>query len=204
LRTQPQRFIALDLAFTIDMGQIQENQCKTPNIMLINDMDFSEEVAFLIKPDGTRIPIMAEIQTKTAYISDTNTPIQIGDLLDRPRGSVSDTYEVVNILPWSKAADRSFTLIPPHIQAKIIPYRKQSCTTTGASLNVSGNLNGSTVVINSGNNSSINVSTNHNNFNDLLNAIEAVSAPKEIVDTIKDLEASVGKSSFKTKYRQVL
>jgi len=166
--------------------------------MLIDDMDFSEDVAFLIKSDGTRIKIMAEIHTKNAFISDINAPIQIGDLLERHRGSVSDTFEVVNILPWSKA-DRRFTLIPPHIQADIIPYRKQS-NSLGSSLNVSGNISASTVVINSGNNASISVSANHNNFNDLLKAIKAVSAPKEIIDSVKDLEANVGKSSFKTKY----
>lgn len=161
-------------------------------------MDFSEDVAFLIKSDGTRIKIMAEIHTNNAFISDINAPIQIGDLLERPRGSVSDTYEVVNILPWSNA-DRSFTLIPPHIQADIIPYRKQN-NSLGSSLNVSGNISASTVVINSGNNASISVSANHNNFNDLLKAIKAASAPKEIIDSVKDLEANVGKSSFKTKY----
>ncbi len=50
--------------------------------MLIDDMDFAEDEAFLIKPNGTRIKIMAEIQTRTAYISDIETPIQIGDLLE--------------------------------------------------------------------------------------------------------------------------
>lgn len=72
--------------------------------MLIDDMGFSEEMAFLIKPDGSRIQIMAEIQTQTAFISDINAPIQIGDLLERPRGSVSDTYEVVNI-PHRRLSD---------------------------------------------------------------------------------------------------
>lgn len=166
--------------------------------MLIDDMDFSEEIAFLIKPDGTRLQIMAEIQTKTAFISDINTPIQIGDLLERPRGSVSDIYEVVNILPWSKEADRHFTLIPPHIQAQIIPFRKNHNSTT-PSLNVGGNITSSTVVINSGNNASIRVTSN-DNFNDLLKAVEAASAPKEIIESVKDLEANVNKPTFKEKY----
>ncbi|MBJ2184294.1 MAG: hypothetical protein JFR38_07265 [Muribaculaceae bacterium] len=171
--------------------------------MLIDDMDFAEDEAFLIKPNGTRIKIMAEIQTRTAYISDIETPIQIGDLLERPRGGVSDTYEVVNILPWSKA-DKNFSLIPPHIQASIIPYRKKDNATSGTSLSVSGNITASTVVISSGNNSLINISSNHNNFNDLLKAIEDVSAPQEIVESVKDLEANVGKSSFKTKYNDFI
>lgn len=167
--------------------------------MLIDDMGFSEEKAFLIKPDGSRIQIMAEIQTKTAFISDINAPIQIGDLLERPRGSVSDTYEVVNIRPWSKA-DRNLTLIPPHIQASIKPYRKPN-NPTSQSLNVSGNITASTVVINSGNDASINVTTtNHDNFKDLIKAIESVSAPKEIIDSVKDLEANVSTPTFKDKY----
>lgn len=161
-------------------------------------MRFSEDVAFIIKPDGTRIQIMAEIQSKTAFISDINAPIQIGDLLERPRGSVSDTYEVVNILPWSRA-DRSFTLIPPHIQATIKPYRKPN-NPTSQSLNVSGNITASTVVINSGNDASITVTTKHDNFKDLIKTIESVSAPKEIVDSVNDLEANVSNPTFKDKY----
>lgn len=50
----------------------------------------------------------------------------------------------------------------------------------------------------------INISSNHNNFNDLLKAIEDVSAPQEIVESVKDLEANVGKSSFKTKYNDFI
>lgn len=161
-------------------------------------MDFSEEIAYLIKEDGTRIQIMAEIGTNTAYISDINTPIQFGDLLERPRGSVTDTYEVLNVLPWSKSAN-SLGLIPPHIQAQIKPYRKQrNCL--DSSLNVGGSINASTFVFNSGKNAAINVNTNYDNFRDLLGVIEGMSAPKEIVDSVKDLEANVGKSTFKSKY----
>lgn len=161
-------------------------------------MDFAEDEAYLIKPDGSRIKIMAEIQTKTAFISDINTPIQIGDLLERPRSSVSDTYEVVNVLPWSKSA-RRLGLIPPHIQAQIKPFRPQTAN-TGSSLNVGGNINASTVVFNSGNNASISVNTKYDNFNDLLKVVEGTCAPKEIVESVRELEANVGKSTFKTKY----
>ena len=153
--------------------------------MLIEDMDFSEDEAYLIKSDGTRIKIMAEIQTKTAFISDINTPIQIGDLLERTRGSVSDTYEVMNVLPWSKSAS-SLGLIPPHIQADIKPYRVPR-PNTGSPLNVGGNINASTFVFNSGNNASINVNVKHDNFNDLLKVVEAASAPKEVVESVRYL-----------------
>lgn len=163
--------------------------------------DLSELVT-LVKQDGSRIQIYAEVQTKTAYIPNIDTPIEVDDIIERPRGSVVDRYLVSNVLPWNRVLDAD-SMMEPHIQASITPLYKSRQRANG-SLNVSGNINASTVVINSGNDASISVSSNHNNFDDLIRAISKASAPAEIIASVNDLRDNVGSPSFKAKYNDFI
>ena len=169
--------------------------------MLPSIKDLSELVT-VVKQDGARIQVSAEVQTKTAYIPDIDAPIEIDDIIERSRGVVTDRYIVTDILPWNKTLDRG-SMIEPHIQVSITPIRK-STHNMNRSLNMGGSINASTVVINSGNAASISITSNHNNFDDLIQAFKNVSSPAEIIDSVNDLRENVGKPSFKAKYNDFI
>ena len=163
--------------------------------------DLSELVT-LVKEDGRRLQIYAEVQTETAFIPDIDTPIEIDDIIERPRGSVVDRYVVTNVLPWNRALDFD-CMFEPHIQASITPLRKSQLYMNNT-MNVSGNISASTVVINSGNDASISVSANQNNFDALIRAISEADAPVEIIASVNDLRDIAGTPSFKTKYNDFI
>lgn len=160
------------------------------------------ELVVLVKEDGRHLPIYAEVQTKTAFIPDIDVPIEVDDIIERPRGSVVDRYIVTNVLPWNRALDGD-SMMEPHIQASITPWRKSKQQENSA-MNVSGNITASTVVFNTGTGASINASTHQNNFDDLIRAIIDANAPAEIIASVNDLRDNVGTSSFKTKYNDFI
>lgn len=86
--------------------------------MIIDDMSISklERPAVLEKGDGSRISIMAEIQSEIAFISDIDTPIEVDDIIERTRGKIADRFIVTDIL----LCEEDDGLIEPHIQAKIV------------------------------------------------------------------------------------
>lgn len=160
------------------------------------------ELVVLVKEDGQHLPIYAEVQTKTAFIPDIDVPIEVDDIIERPRGSVTDRYIVTNVLPWNRALD-SDSMMEPHIQASITPLRKSGGHGNSA-MNVSGNISASTVVINTGNGTSIQASTHQNNFDALIKALSDANAPAEIIASVNDLRDNVGTPSFKTKYNDFI
>ncbi|WP_300915990.1 hypothetical protein [Bacteroides acidifaciens] len=159
------------------------------------------ELVTLVKQDGSRMQIYAEVQTKTAFISDIDTPIEIDDVIERNRGTVVDRYIVTNILPWDKTLDGN-SMLEPQIEVSIAPLRKSN-TPGRNSLNIGGNINASTVIVNSGNAASISISSD-NNFDDLIRTLVSASAPPEIIDSVNDLRKNVGKPSFKSKYNDFI
>lgn len=160
-----------------------------------------EKPAFLVKPNGKRIAIKAEIQTKTAYITDINCPIEIDDILERPRGEVYDRYIVTNILPWDNSI--SLGLIEPHIQASIVPYRKN----VNAPINM-GNINAERVYVNSSDNS-INVivedNETENKFRELKETIASIlGETNSLTQMVDELYKSVHSQSYKDRYQEFM
>lgn len=166
--------------------------------MLIEDL---EKPATLVKQDGTRIPIKAEIQTKTAFISDINCPIEIDDVLERQRGSIIDKYIVTNILPWDNSI--SMSMIEPHIQASITPLRKN------ANMPIStGNINAERVYINSSDYSTnITVSNSEidKKFLELKSAISSILGETDsLVQLVDEMRVSVNTPTFKDRYQEFM
>lgn len=159
------------------------------------------ELVTLVKQDGSRIQIYAEVQTKTAFISDIDTPIEIGDVIERSRGTMVDQYIVTDILPWNKALDGD-SILEPQIEVSIAPLRKSN-TQGSNSLNIGGNINASSVIVNTGNAASISISSD-NNFDDLIKTLMLASAPTEIINSVNGLRENVGKPSFKSKYNDFI
>lgn len=160
-----------------------------------------EKPVTLVKESGNRCSIKADIQSKKAFFTDMSTPIEIGDILERNRGSIVDRYIITDIAVYDNVGD-GFDMMEPHMEASISPYKKPSCQEL-KSVRV-GDITATNVVFNSGNNASITCSSNHNSFEELIDALKAVSAPTHIVDSVKDLQQQVGKPSFKTKYRDFI
>ena len=159
------------------------------------------ELVTLVKQDGSRIQIYAEVQTKTAFISDIDTPIEIGDVIERSRGTMVDQYIVTDILPWNKALDGD-SILEPQIEVSITPLRKSN-TQGSNSLNIGGNINASSVIVNTGNAASISILSD-NNFDDLIKTLMLASAPTEIINSVNGLRENVGKPSFKSKYNDFI
>lgn len=158
--------------------------------------DLSEAV-ILIKENGQRLRIFAEIQSKTAYIPDIDTPIEIDDIIERPRGSVIDRFIVTEVLPWNSKLDDG-SMFEPHIQVKIKPHRN-SYHNNDTAINISGSIKAGNVIINSGNSARISLS-NNDKFDELIRSLKESSADVEIIRSVEDIRDSVGKPSFKAKY----
>ncbi len=158
--------------------------------------DLSEAVT-LIKGNGQRLEIFAEIQSKTAYIPDIDTPVEIDDIIERPRGTVIDRFIVTEVLPWNSKLDGD-SMFEPHIQVKIKPYRN-SCHNDDTAINISGSIKAGNVIINSGNSARISLSDN-NKFEDLIKSLKESSADVEIIRSAEDMRDCVGETSFKAKY----
>lgn len=173
--------------------------------MFIDRMRISnlEKSAILEKADGTRIPIKAEIQSKVAFMSDTNIPIEVGDVIERQRGSITDRF----IVTFVDVCDdvEPYSLIKPHIQAKIIPERKVPTEQNAIKVQ---SISAQRVYINSTDNSS-NVSMisseDRQKFEELKSIVAKLSDNNvQLLQLVEEMETTAGSSSYNSKYQEFM
>ncbi len=162
-----------------------------------------EKSAILEKADGTRIPIKAEIQSKVAFMSDTNIPIEVGDVIERQRGSITDRF----IVTFVDVCDdvEPYSLIKPHIQAKIIPERKVPTEQNAIKVQ---SISAQRVYINSTDNSS-NVSMisseDRQKFEELKSIVAKLSDNNvQLLQLVEEMETTAGSSSYNSKYQEFM
>lgn len=173
--------------------------------MFIDRMRISnlEKPAILEKADGTRIPIEAEIQSQVAFMSDTKIPIEVDDIIERTRGSITDRFIVTfvdvfdNVMPYS--------LIKPHIQAKIKPEKKVTYKQSAVKVQ---SISAQRVYINSTDNSSnvfIISSEDRLKFEELKSIVAKLSDNNtQLLQLVEELETTAGSNAYNSKYQEFM
>lgn len=173
--------------------------------MLIDEMNISrlEKPAILEKSDGTRIPIKAEIQSKVAFMSDTKIPIEVDDILERTRGSITDRFVVTFVDVCDDV--EPYSLIEPHIQAKIKPERK--IVPKQSAIKVQS-ISAQRVYINSTDNSSnvsIISSEDRQKFEELKSIVAKQSDNNvQLLQLVEEMETTAGSNAFNSKYQEFM
>lgn len=173
--------------------------------MLIDEMSISnlEKPAVLEKVDGTRIPIKAEIQSNAAFMSDTKIPIEVDDVIERTRGSITDRF----IVTFVDVCDdiEPYSLIEPHIQAKIKPERKAAHKQSAVKVQ---SISAQRVYINSTDNSSnisIISSEDRQKFEELKSTVAKLSNNNaQLLQLVEEMESTAGSSTYNSKYQEFM
>ncbi len=162
-----------------------------------------EEPAILEKPNSERISINVEIDANNFYISDIETPIEVDDIIERRRGSVTDRYVVTEVLPWNK--NLQFSLIEPHIQGKLISEKRANRISNAFNV---GSITANRVYINATDNSTNILSIEKNNdqkFEELKNIVASLSNNNTVLlSIIEEMRASVGTPTYTSKYKDFM
>lgn len=141
---------------------------------------------------------MAEIQSNIAFMSDISIPIEVDDILERTRGTITNRFLVTNV--DVNDGLEPYSLLEPGIEVKIKPLRKQR--SADKTLNIHS-ITADRVYINSTDNStniSILSAEDNAKFNELKTTVTFLSNNNEqLIQQVEDMRSSVGKPSFKRK-----
>ena len=166
-------------------------------------MGLTPDKITLVKPDGTRIPdISAFVQSKIVFIRDGNLPIEEGDAIERVLPS--------NLIEEYLVLDPGYFSVGPYrFQTKVqkkssLPPQRQVSPTTIFQIGDNPKVN-----INSEDNSINTVTENDfRQFEDIKKALmNQISDEKErtiCINSLNELQESVGKKTYIEKYQQFI
>lgn len=176
-------------------GSVQKEEEK-----LLMDIfsSFPQSKVKLIKQDGRSYVFKATVQTKLIFSTDVTLPIEEGDIIERAiaNNGIKERYLILD-----RGFYDEFQGIPAHYQMKVEkttkPMRQLSNNTT--TINAYGNAKVNYQSIDNSINRGL-TQEEAKQFDELYTTIESISNNADILEGIKELQASAKDPSFKEKY----
>lgn len=158
-----------------------------------------QQLVTLQKVDGTTLSIKAEIQDKLIFIEDTNTPVEVDDVIQRKRSNgIIDRYIITNV-------DIHEGGHLAHIELRYINEKQINRTSFGSIHNITADK----VYIQSTDNSSSIITTIGNaeesKFNELLEVVSALSKDASIMkELVLEMRLTAHTPEFTDKYKEFM